>query len=428
MYEPGTFWLQTSPDADFAPWPASRVLLAIEEGEIGLDCMLKVNPEATPSPLRRWIRQLVYTTWTVSPGGQIRSAPRSTLEAAFAEAPVAMAVADLSGRLLSVNPAFCTLLGWSEGELLGAAVGNLSDPTDREAELRLGREMLAGERVGFQVQKWFRHRDGERIPTLLSIALIRDDGGRPQELVSSLVDLRVRQALEEQQRRAGELVATRQFASGVAHDLKNVLSVVQLTSGVLRESGHAAGEDLDALDAASRVGVNLARQLQVLARTRREDAPLLEVGNELHRLFPMLRRLLPAGVDLQTQAEAGCVAPVEAEDLEQILLNLVLNAGQHSPVPGRVTVHVGSGEPGWVELRVADAGPGMTDEVLNRAREPFFSGRPGGTGLGLAVVDAAVRRSNGELLLARGKERGTVVRVRFPEPPPGVSASLPRAR
>ncbi len=391
------------------------MLDAVEAGDIGLHELVQVTRSSAVRPVRRLLRELV---WTGYARGGVDAAPPEEVEApfrtAFEHAPVAMAMSDLAGRLTHVNAAMAALLGRSGVSMLGLAVGALSEPGDRAAELAMGAEMFAGKRAWFTVEKQFLHADGRKVPCALSLALVRAADGQPERVVATILDLRDRLELEQRRRDAVELSAVQRVASGVAHDLNNLLTVIRVTTDTLREDAVAADEDLAAMDQAARVATALTRQLQQLARPTADAAEPLQLADQIRLLEPMLRRLLPVGVRLSLHLDASQTVVMDRADLEQILLNLVVNAGQHTPPDKEVRVRLSTDDAlGCVVLVVEDEGVGMPPEVKARVLEPFFSRRPGGTGLGLAVVNAAANRAGATLQIESEPGHGSAFRLAF---------------
>jgi len=405
-------FLRVRPDGPLEARAPQVLLRMLEEGEIDLQTEVHVTPEARPTPLRRILRELVWTAWSAEAAddrGAQRDAPFQT---ALARAPLAMAISDVAGRLTYVNDAMGHLLGYRSEDLIGRAVGSLSSSEARAAELALGAELLEGRRDRFSVEKSFMHANGATIPCLLSVSLVRNGAGHPEQVVATLLDLRERIELERLRREDTEVATIQRVASGVAHDLRNLLSVVTLTAEAVRELAPERSEDLTAMEQAALVADNLTRQLQHLARPRPTLLHPCRVDQQVQQLAPMLKKLLPTGVRLVLDLPEAATAFADKTDLEQILLNLVVNGGQHTPAGGEVRVAVRTGA-GGVTLAVEDTGRGMSPEVRLRALEPFFTRRAGGTGLGLAVVQAAANRSRAGLQLWSEEGRGTRFTLSF---------------
>ena len=417
VYSPDApFWLRTDADATLVPITAADLLEAIEAGRLPIHAEVQVSPLARPLPVRRLLRELV---WMAFSEGGVPSPAEKEIEApfrtAFDRAPIAMVLADLGGRITDVNQACAALLGRSPESLIDQPIGSITADADRSAELALGAEMFAGRRAGFTIEKRFLHADGSSIPALLSVALVRRADGQPERVVASALDLRERNELEARRRQEHAITAVQAIANGVAHDLSNLLHVIQSSAGLLEERHGKDIEELQALDSAAKVATTLTQQLRHLARPSAAAPARVPLDRLLDRLAPMLRRLLPDRVRLVILVSGAPEVCMEFVDLEQILLNLVINAGQHSAPGGEVRVRA-TVEASCAVLRVEDDGAGMSEEVQRRALEPYFSAREGGTGLGLAVVQAAAQRAGAALHLHSRLGQGTIFTLRFPPP------------
>jgi nitrogen-specific signal transduction histidine kinase/ActR/RegA family two-component response regulator len=240
-----------------------------------------------------------------------------------------------------------------------------------------------------------------------------------------IVDVTEQHRLEQQLRQSQKLEAVGRLAGGIAHDFNNVLTVIQSYAEVLSfelEERQMGREEVEAIRAAADRAAGLARQL--LAFSRRDviiprDVDVREVilGMQL-----ILRRLIPTSVELVLDLdERALIVRIDAGQLEQVLMNLAINAVDAMPSGGRLTV---STRPGplvddskrTLLLRVTDSGTGMSAEVQERLFEPFFTTKPAGrgTGLGLATSYAIVHESGGSITVDSQMGRGSTFDVLLP--------------
>lgn len=237
-----------------------------------------------------------------------------------------------------------------------------------------------------------------------------------------------REAVEVQLQQAQKMEAVGQLAAGVAHDFNNLLTVIQSYAEVmpgedLRDRTSAARAIRDAAQRAS----HLTRQLLAFARKQTLELKVVAINEQLDELAPLLRQGLRG--DMRLTLELGSDTPdveVDPGQLEQVLLNLVVNARDAMPSGGRVTISTGARqltEPrgvlpvgSYAELRVRDNGSGMDVATRERAFEPFFSTkeRSGGTGLGLSVAYGIVRQSGGDMTVDSVRGKGTSFRILLP--------------
>ena len=245
-----------------------------------------------------------------------------------------------------------------------------------------------------------------------------------------------RERLEEQLRQAQRMEAIGRLAGGIAHDFNNLLTAVIGYSDLLlarSKPGDPGRTETEEIKTAGERAVALTRQLLALGRGQALEPVVLDLNEVVRGLEPMLRRLMRADVEVRTSL-AGEQALVQADrgQLEQVLVNLVVNASEAMPHGGRVTIATsaatldedyfrlhpaGKGEPGrYVMLEVADTGVGMDDETVSHIFEPFFTtkGSEGGTGLGLATVYGIVRQNGGFVWAYSEVGRGTSFKTYLP--------------
>jgi nitrogen-specific signal transduction histidine kinase/CheY-like chemotaxis protein len=248
---------------------------------------------------------------------------------------------------------------------------------------------------------------------------------------------------EDALRQLQKTEAIGRLARGVAHDFNNLLTVI-VGCGELLEQAHGSDPDSarlirDLLSAAEQ-GRMLTRQLLTFSRDQRTAPVLLTINDVVGQIDGILRRLLGERVELQTRL-GGHVGPILADpgEIQQVLLNLVMNARDAMPLGGTVVIETGlanvtpasrEGRTGVPEgvystLTVRDSGCGMTREVLARMFDPFFTtkGPNKGTGLGLCTVHDVVRRSNGYIRVASKPGVGSRFRIFFPLAQESVAAA-----
>ena len=253
--------------------------------------------------------------------------------------------------------------------------------------------------------------------------------------LEDLVQARTR-ALEESEAallQAQKMEAVGKLTGGVAHDFNNVLQVIganlQLLAGDIGQATHAVRHVDAAMDAVAR-GAKLASQLLAFARQQPLAPVVLDLGERLRRLDDLLRRTLGERIELQVEVEPA-LATVEADphQLENAVLNLAINARDAMEHGGRLDIaarnrtvtmadrpHPELAPGDYVELRIADTGHGMPEDVVQRAFEPFFTTKEEGrgTGLGLSMVYGFVRQSGGQVTLESVAGQGTTLSIYLP--------------
>jgi PAS domain S-box-containing protein len=352
-------------------------------------------------------------------------------------------VLDPFGRVNYASRSATDLLGWSTEELAGRQLAARIHADDRRAAWRALAQLRdePGTPVRFTVR--VAHRDGSwRI--LEAAGRNRLDEAAVAGLVINARDATAQRGLEEQVRQSQKLESVGRLAGGVAHDFNNLLTVILQTSEVMRseaELGAApAREDLDAIHQASLRARDLTRQLLAFARKQVIAPSSVDLVELLRSSEKLLRRVL--GEDVQILADLPASTwPVRADpgQIEQVVMNLAVNARDAMPGGGRLDLSVGNLELGAAEaaaleglrpgphvrLSVGDTGTGMTPEVMAHMFEPFFTTKPRGlgTGLGLATVYGIVRQMEGAIRAESAPGQGTRFDILLPRTGEAVAAS-----
>jgi PAS domain S-box-containing protein len=318
-------------------------------------------------------------------------------------------------------------------------------------EARPLRRALAGERLR-NVEMVIRPRDGAPRTVLASAQPIEAAAGERAGAVMAVHDISDRKRLEEQFRHAQKMEAIGRLAGGVAHDFNNLLTVIMgcsqmIATGIGEE--HSAYDDLIEIQRAADRAASLTGQLLAFSRQQILDPSVLDLNSVVADVGPMLRRLIGPDVDLRTEMDAK-LAPVKADrgQLQQVLLNLAVNARDAMPTGGILTMathdvvidaakaaRFSDLTPGrYTVLEAKDTGVGMDADTRARIFEPFYTTKePGkGTGLGLSTVHGIVKQSGGHIEVTSEPGRGTTFRIYLPhaeestESPAAPPSRLPR--
>lgn len=354
----------------------------------------------------------------------------------------------LDGRLLEANPALVEMLGYrSREELLQLNLDRdvYADPGERS---RLIAEHQSSDRFTAVETRW-RRRDGRVITVRLSGRVLRDSKGQIVEFEGIAEDITERRLFEERLIRQQRLEAIGSLAAGVAHDFNNLLTVILNNSDLLLARLAPADPmrlEVEEIRHAALRGGELTRQLLAFSRRQSAKLEVLDLSRLLQKLEPMIRRLIGEDVRLEIHSEPGLwYVRADPAQLEQVVMNLVVNARDAMPHGGDLTLSVGNlavrredgvweslvppGE--YLRFSVRDTGQGMSEEVRARAFEPFFTTKPvgKGSGLGLATVYGIVKQSGGFVWIDSAPGAGTTVTVLLPrthESPPAEPAPTPR--
>ncbi len=340
--------------------------------------------------------------------------------------------ATLDGRIVDCNAACARIFGYaSREELLShtAWEGHLS-AAEQEAFLARLRE----QKTLANVELCFRRKDGSAVWVLENASLVEGEEGTPALIEGTLIDITERKRLEAQLRQSQKMEAVGRLAGGVAHDFNNLLTVITGYSDLLLEElsddnrlRRAADEIHKAADRAA----SLTCQLLAFSRRQVLEPKVLHLNQVVSNIDKMLRRLIGEDIDLLTvlEPQLGRVKGDRGQ-IEQVIMNLALNARDAMPHGGKLTIETANVEldeaytcshiavqPGpYVMLAVSDTGCGMDEETQAHLFEPFFTTKePGqGTGLGLATVYGIVKQSGGNIWVYSEPERGTTFKIYLP--------------
>jgi len=362
------------------------------------------------------------------------------LEAVLDSMADGVLIVDAGGTVTSANRAMARLLMRDRDQLSGMALDAIFQP------LRWpdGREIASDELPFAQVVDNRRRIDerevvaevggNERAFTSITTP-VYGSGAELIGAVSVLRDITGRRRAADMAAQADKLRALGQMASGVAHDVNNLLATVlgraelarlELERGLL--DAERVGEALRLIEQAAEDGAHTVRRIQEFARVRR-DQPLavVDVAEVVRGAVGLTRpqwrdasQAAGRAVDVALDLDADLFVEGEGAELREVLTNLLLNALDAMPRGGTISI-AGRRDNGMVRLTVADTGVGMTPTIARRAFEPFFTTKAGGgTGLGLAIVYGIVQRRGGRISVASTPGDGTVFSLEFPavDPPP----------
>ena len=358
------------------------------------------------------------------------------MRAALEASPLAIYSVNAEGTVRSWNSAARKLFGWKESEVLGRPLPAIA----AEAELSLARRLAQAREgripsglVASGIDVVCRRFDGATFDANLWSQALRDVNGTLVGLIEIVADVSERKMLEQQVLQAQKMDAIARLAGGVAHDFNNLLTVISgytnLLLGKLMPNDPARDDLEQVAHAAERAG-DLTRQLLAFSRRQLVRSSLVHLDALIAEVEPILRRVAGEGVTLVTQV-APNLSPICADpgQIEQVLLNLALNARDAMPGGGELALEasaaslneeagalagVPAGE--YVAIQVCDTGIGMDAEVQARIFEPFFTTKePGkGTGLGLSTSYGIIRQNSGNIRVESQPGRGTVFTIWLP--------------
>ncbi len=357
----------------------------------------------------------------------------------FDEAPVGYHEFDIEGRITEVNQTELQMLGYRKEEMIGhkiwefTAEGISKDVIER----RISEKILSGSLF----EGFFRRKDGSILPVMITDCVLRDDKGEVIGIRSTLQDItklkeaeREKESLEQQFLQAQKMEAIGRLAGGVAHDFNNLLTIIkgysQLSLLSIKD-GDPLRESLNEIQRAADKASSLTRQLLAFSRKQVVEMRPLNLNTVIHDLEKMLRRIIGEDIKLVFNLTEGLgMVKADSGQIEQVLMNLVVNARDAMPDGGRLTIETSNmvlGEdytrryidlkPGpYVMLSISDTGIGMTQEIKEKIFEPFFTtkGKDKGTGLGLSTVYGIVKQMGGNILVYSEPGYGSIFKIYLP--------------
>ncbi len=388
----------------------------------------------------------------------IPSPPSSLLAAVFNNLAEGVFIADCEFKrggltLRHVNPTLCQITGYSAAELIGRGHTRLhpSRP-DVQAQRRWFQHILESE--PYASEGYIKTKDGRTLYASWSLRGLTDDAGQLTHVIGTYRDMTSHRHLQEALVHSQRLDAVGRLAGGVAHDFNNLLSVINGYCEILQHSigdNNKARKEVEEIHQAGQRASGLVRQLLAFGRRQALDPRVIDPNRLVRENIDILSRLLgpERSLELALADHIGNIR-VDPTQLQQVLLNLVLNARDATGPGGRVVIatdrrRVTAGlnrritdlQPGsYVTLAVSDNGCGMDESTQAVLFEPFFTTKDEGmgTGLGLALVYGVVQQSSGHIVVRSSPEVGTTFEIFLPEveedasPAIGTLAPLPVTR
>ncbi len=348
-------------------------------------------------------------------------------------------ITDMEGKIVYTNDAFQKTYGYTATELLNQSaslLASLENPPNIEA---IYQQTLID---GWRGRVLNRHKAGEEFPVDVSTSVIRDERGEPIAIIAVTRDVTEQKKAEEALHHAElkiqamqKIEAIGQLAGGIAHDFNNMLTVINGYTQMMLEAKDTSEKQKNYLKQILESGEKAKRMtLQLLAFGRRQHMKpvVLNLNDVIKDMSRLLKRVIGEDIELRTHLEADLGnVKLDQSQVEQIVMNLAINARDAMPRGGKLTIETSSvvldenydhshiayirkGE--YVMFAVSDNGTGMDSETQSRIFEPFFTTKEKGkgTGLGLATVYGIVKQSNGYIWAYSEENVGTTFKLYFP--------------
>jgi hypothetical protein len=388
----------------------------------------------------------------------------STFQALVEAGPDAIVAVDRTGIIRLVNAQTERLFGYPRAELLGRPIEMLVPEPVRDVHPAHRARYFRDPRtrpMGAGIELSARHKDGTEFPAEISLSSIETEEGilvsaairditdrinaqNEKEILHEQQQLQ-QQALERQLHETHRLESLGQLAGGIAHDFNNLLAVIMnyviLVAEELDPAGSIYADVMEIRRAAERAA-SLTRQLMILARQDIVKPERLDLNTFVADMEKQLRRTLGEHVELRTHLDVDLRSvTTDRNQMEQVLVNLVVNARDAMPDGGTLTIETGnltvdeafqSQDPDvslgpHVRLTVSDTGHGMSEETRVRCWEPFYTTKPKGegTGLGLAIIYGIVKQAGGHASVYSTLDIGTTIKIYLPAVEAAAAAAEP---
>jgi PAS domain S-box-containing protein len=362
-----------------------------------------------------------------------------TLQALIDHSPLAIIMLDLEGRILLWNSAAERMYGWTAQEAFGGPLPFVRD--DQRDEMGAIIERVSQGAIITDREFERRHKDGSRIFTSVSIAPLRDSSGGVYAYMSISTDITKRKKVEEEKAKlesqllhAQKMESVGRLAGGVAHDFNNMLSVILGYAELLKSQLPAQDPLQKYVAELEKAGIrsrDITRQLLAFSRKQIITPKPVDLNGLVEDTKETLARLIGEDVDLRfCPGENLWRIKFDPSQVDQILVNLAVNARDAMPSGGKLTIetsnvsldeafcreHVEASPGDHVVLEVSDNGTGMDKETLSHVFEPFFTTKEvgKGTGLGLATVYGIVKQNQGFISVYSEPGQGTTFKIHIP--------------
>ena len=370
----------------------------------------------------------------------------------FENAPDIIYTMSLDGQFLSVNRACERIIGYSRDEFLRLNVAQILPPEQLEVSNQMMQKKISGEQALTTYSVQVLHKDGSIVWLEVGTRLIYE-AGRPVAVQGTARNITERRRLEEQLWTAQKMEAVGRLAGGIAHEFGNVLTIITGYSALLQTSlkkDDGLQDEVQGIQKAAQRATSLVRHLLGFSKGQVFRPKTMDVRASLNEVGGMLRRVIGEDIRLKIicSQSLGFIR-FDPAQLEQVLVNLALNARDAMPSGGEFAVYAenldlnegiknGNDEVGagpYVRLRVSDTGVGMAPDVVPKIFEPFFSTKERGTGLGLSTVYGIVHQTGGSIAAESIPGQGATFTIllprvvsltertpaedKAPQPPPG---------
>jgi PAS domain S-box-containing protein len=353
---------------------------------------------------------------------------------------------------IRANDRLCRMLGYTESQLKEKTWSSMTHPDDLAADMASFNRMMEGKIESYEMEKRFFHKTGDIVFTHLNVSCFRNQDQSVRFIIASLLDITDRKLAEKEKQRldlqlaqAQKMEAIGTLAGGIAHDFNNMLGVIsgRAELGLKKTSpSDPLYKDLSQILNAAGRSADITRQLLAFARKQTISPRVIDLNDTVDTMLQMLGRLIGEDIDLLWQpAEDLWTVKMDPSQLDQILVNLCVNARDAITDIGKITIetgmkvfdrtycaaHEGFAPGEFVLLAVSDSGCGMDRHTLENLFEPFFTTKKTGrgTGMGLATVYGIVKQNSGFINVYSEPGKGSSFRIYLPRHTAGKAEKMP---
>ncbi len=334
---------------------------------------------------------------------------------AFDNAAIGMTLVDANGIVLKVNGSFCMMVGYSEQELLERTFQEIIHPKDLDVNLENIRKLLTGEIHSFQIEERYIHKFGHIVWSLASVSLVRDGNGNPLYFITQIQDITRNKDTEELLRKSDKLSAVGQLAAGVAHEVRNPLTVLKgFVQLLLTKSNENKEYYYLMLSEVERIE-SIISEFLVLAKPQMAKFQKKDIRTIIQNVIALVNtKAIMNNVQILIEFEDDIpLIDCDENQLKQVFINILQNAVEAMPDGGEIVVKFKQNSD-KVCISVIDQGCGISQERISKLGEPFYSNKEKGTGLGLMISYKIIENHQGRICVESIVGEGTTFDVILP--------------
>ena len=342
----------------------------------------------------------------------------------FEGSAVGITISDTKGHIITCNPAYQKMLGYSEEELNEINFSALTHSEDVAKHMDLYQELLDGKRNFFIAEKRYVRKDGQIISGQVTISLIRDRDEKPSFVVGLIEDIGERKLLENERIRASKLESIGLLAGGIAHDFNNLLTAVFGNISLAKNYIDPESKSAQRLHQAEKA-LHRTRELIYQLLTFSKGGEPIKTNVAIPDIIKDSASFALRGANVKCQfsfADDLLRTEVDTGQFSQVMQNLIINADHAMPEGGTITISAQNHEilsatnlplkkGRYVKISVMDQGPGISQENLTKIFDPYFSTKKDGSGLGLSIVHSVVKNHEGHIEVESEPDEGTAFHI-----------------